>query len=358
MAETRKIVARVTGIDPLLQKPFGRSLAEAHQPPIVTFQNGETARLDPADPRTIVMADLIEDAREASIPLYIELDAATLLISDLRIPIDGIIKAITPDASGNMEIEIEISHAVHVLRKENAEFERLLGVAREAMARHERVALTERDNEGIIDIRLTTPEAPAASPQTARPFEGAIARPVSPTRAKQLFDMLAARSCVPATVLPPCIPFLFPDDGCWGRAHEMCRLIIAQNEVPSKVWIYGQLRVNTRNNPNCYVRWGWHVAPTLQVQTGPSVETQVVDPSLFGVPVDQVRWKGVQGDASARLAPSDASAFYRDPAGNIQTDPSYAQTNQVLARYRLQLKQRATSGVGPPPYAHCHVATV
>ena len=43
---------------------------------------------------------------------------------------------------------------------------------------------------------------------------------------------------------------------------------------PRKAWIdnsYGVLlHVSTKNNPQCYVEWGWHVAPTLWVR-GPSL---------------------------------------------------------------------------------------
>jgi hypothetical protein len=60
-------------------------------------------------------------------------------------------------------------------------------------------------------------------------------------------------------------------------------------------------------------------------------------------------YKGVQGDPSATLTDSDASIFYL--WGNV-TDPTYAQTNTVLAFYRLQLQNRSIQ-LGPPPYANC-----
>jgi hypothetical protein len=160
-----------------------------------------------------------------------------------------------------------------------------------------------------------------------------------------------ATSCDPLTVPAPCIPFLYPDDGCWGRAHEMCRLMINMGRKPKKVWIQGNLNVPTRNNPTCHVGWGWHVAPTLCVR-GPGFckhKEMVIDPSLFTTPVSKSTWKGVQGDPDATLTDSAASIFYL--WGNI-TDPTYVQTNQVLATYRLQLQNRAIQQ-GPPPYANC-----
>ncbi len=97
--------------------------------------------------------------------------------------------------------------------------------------------------------------------------------------------------------------------------------------------------------------WGWHVAPTLCVR-GPiffQSQPMVIDPSLFTTPVSESTWKGVQGDPSATLTGTDASIFY--VWGNV-TDPTYAQTNTVLAFYRLQLQNRSIQ-LGPPPYANC-----
>lgn len=178
---------------------------------------------------------------------------------------------------------------------------------------------------------------------------------ITPQRAHQLFALVNSRLCCPASSPAPCIPFLFPDDGCWGRAHEMCRLMIADGAQPEKVWIYGNLQVQSRNKPDCVVRWGWHVAPTLQVNTGSAVETWVVDPSLFAEPVRQSTWFGVQGDPSAQLVPSAASVFYRSSSGWTQDDPTYTRTNEVLETYRRELRLRSASASGPPPYFNCMV---
>jgi hypothetical protein len=71
---------------------------------------------------------------------------------------------------------------------------------------------------------------------------------------------MAATTCNPLTIPPPCIPFMFPDDGCWGRAHEMCRLMIAVGEQPNKIWIQGNLNVATRTTRTvpCTGAGTWH----------------------------------------------------------------------------------------------------
>jgi hypothetical protein len=179
-----------------------------------------------------------------------------------------------------------------------------------------------------------------------------VPAPVTPQRARQLFDLVNARLCCPASATAPCIPFAYPDDGCWGRAHEMCRLMINDGADPEKVWISGNLRVASANKPDCEVGWGWHVAPTLQVAVASGVETWVIDPSLFAGPVPQTTWAGIQGDPNAVLQPSSAATFYY---WSGTTDPTYAQTNLVLTTYRNNLKLRSASASGPPPYAACMV---
>ena len=168
------------------------------------------------------------------------------------------------------------------------------------------------------------------------------------------FDAMAATTCNPVAVPPPCIPFLYPDDGCWGRAHEMCRLMIAMGLHPRKVWIsLYPLITPTANHPDCHVVWGWHVAPILCVRNDrlwiwhwvrPS-RTMVIDPSLFHGPVTVAEWKSVQGNPAAALTYTAASDFKWG-----ETDPTYAKTDQVLADHRLLLLNRSNGPDGPPPY--------
>jgi len=167
---------------------------------------------------------------------------------------------------------------------------------------------------------------------------------------------MAATTCNPLTVPPPCIPFMFPDDGCWGRAHEMCRLMINMGVKPAKVWINcvgPLLKANTRNNPQCFVQWGWHVAPTICVWRWCWwflwSQEMVVDPSLFTTPVSKATWKGVQQNPNATLTDTDWTYFRQWG----ETDPTFSKTNTVLADYRLALLLRSQSLVGPPPYANC-----
>lgn len=363
------IVSRVMRIEP----PLDRSPAEmlrTERGLSVELEGGARVRLDPADPRSAGFAQILDGLSKHGLPVYLELNPATSTIARLLIPHITRIVGIRPIDDGVLGVELELSHARHVLRAGALDFEELERQLREALRTGATVLVTENDAHEIIDVRSHTPGRerpplpfPEPPPRKPWPWEWIRRlwgwpwwpwwwfRCMSMTKTQQVFDAMNSTSCNPLTVPVPCIPFLYPDDGCWARAHEMCRLMINMGISPRKVWIQGTLNTSTKNNPNCYVFWGWHVAPTVCVR-GPSffqTQRMVIDPSLFTTPVSESTWKGVQGDPSATLTDSSASIYYL--WGSV-TDPAYTQTNQVLAIYRLQLQNRAIQ-YGPPPYANC-----
>jgi hypothetical protein len=169
----------------------------------------------------------------------------------------------------------------------------------------------------------------------------ALLTPVISARAQQLFDLLASQ---------PQIPFQYPDDGCWARANEMCRILLLNQVTPGKAWIYGNLHVATKNSPACSVSWGWHVAPILSVtQADGTSANMVVDPSMFNQPATEATWKGAMHDPNAQLVETDASVFQRTVSGSIAYDPGYVLTQQTLRTYENELLVRVAED-GPPPY--------
>jgi len=341
----------------------------------VVLEGERRVRLDAGNPRSAGYAQILEGLSKLRTPVYLEVDPATSAVTRLLIPLVTRVLALRESNDG-VEVEVQYSHGRHLLRGGAADYEELLAAIRESERTGNLVTITENDAHEILDVRIYTPGPegpPVPFPKVGRPGRITSKRPwyqlifgwfwwicwffcswwrcIRLSRAEQAFNAMALTTCDPLTVPAPCIPFLYPDDGCWARAHEMCRLMINMGLTPRKVWISAntRLHVNTRNNPACYVEWGWHVAPTLCVRGPGWFQTQdmVMDPSLFTSPVDEPTWKGVQGDPLATLTPSDASDYLWG-----QTDPTYSQTNYYLSYYRLQLQNRALT-VGPPPYAAC-----
>src|ERR1700730_606417 len=372
MPNPNAVVSNVIRFEP----PRDRAPAEllrAERGLFVELEGGRRVRLDSADPHSVGFTQILDGLSKLRLPVYLEIDPATSVITRLLIPHVSRVVGVRQIDEGVLDVELELSHGRHVLRRGQPDFDEFERQLREAVTNRRPVIVTEDDGHNIIDIRPGPdvplppfpPEVPPLEkwpPRWIRDLLNRIwrwkwwpwwwFRCISMTKAQQVFDAMNATSCNPLTVPPPCIPFLYPDDGCWARAHEMCRLMINMALSPRKVWIRASLRlhVNTRNTPACYVEWGWHVAPTLCVR-GPSffqTQCMVIDPSLFTTPVSKATWKGVQGDPNATLTDSDASQYW--PNGG--TDPTYSDTNIRLAYYRLQLQNRAIQH-GPPPYANC-----
>ncbi|MCB0368420.1 MAG: hypothetical protein KDD45_03025 [Bdellovibrionales bacterium] len=104
------------------------------------------------------------------------------------------------------------------------------------------------------------------------------------------------------------IPFRYPIDGCYARAHAMAQIAEKENITTGKVFIVGYLRVKTDSTNYPLVEWGWHVAPIVVVedgkqdQVGPQREhnvqyknykIMVLDPSLANKPLSIAEWKNI-----------------------------------------------------------------
>lgn len=374
MPNPNAIVSTVIRIEPPLDRAAAAVL-RAERGRSVELEGGRRVQLDPGNLQSAGFAEVLNGLSQRHLPVYVEIDPAKSTITRLLIPHITRVMNVRPIDEGTLGVELESSHARHVLWRGGADFAELEKQLQEAQRSGGTVILTEDDAHNIIDVRSFRPgpdgpdlpfPRPEFPPQIPLPrdwirdlldwFRNRCWWPwcwflcLSPTKAQQIFNAMSATSCTPLSVPAPCIPFLYPDDGCWARAHEMCRLMFNLGRSPKKVWIAGNLHVSTRNNPNCSVYWGWHVAPTLCVR-GPGFfqsQSMVIDPSLFTTPVSKATWKGVQGDPGATLTDSDASQYW--PYGG--TDPTYSDTNLRLAYYRLQLQTRAIQQ-GPPPYANC-----
>jgi hypothetical protein len=319
MPNPNAIVALVVRTDPPLEKLSGAEFFRRHpNGASISFEGDRTARLYPQD-RAAGMLEILEQLRQMRLPVYVEVDPATRGIMRLLIPLLTRVAAIGEAGAEEFRVDLEASHARHRLKRTNPDFGELLEILRAALAKKTWLIVTETDDHEIIDARPSPhePKLPEPSPERAKERPSWFRRfcrrwfcwlcCVSHRRATHLFALCSATSCDPLTVPAPCIPFLYPDDGCWARAHEMCRLMIAAGARPRKVWIDGNLHVNTKNNPQCFVDWGWHVAPIICVRRLFRAEYLVIDPSLFTTPVTEATWKGVQGDPNATLTNTDAS---------------------------------------------------
>jgi hypothetical protein len=346
MERQKKLVDRVVGVSKETEAPAGR---EERLPERLTvrFRAGSAGLLDMTNPRAAHWQSRIAAAQGKNEPVYVEIDDETRVITNVRIPRRYRVERIGADEHGNLRVQLRGSQAVRVLLRSAPNFHAMRAHLEAAAADgSERLVTDTRDEHEIIDVR--TPETDSEEPSEPAP-PAPDDPPVSPARAAELFELMAGESCSPANPSSTCIPFLYPDDGCWVRAHIMCHLMRdgTPAEDPEKVWISGSLDAPTANHPDCRVLWSWHVAPTLMVTLTSGNEKRVIDPSLLPSPESISSWKGRQGDPGATLQETSWTAY--NFAGDT-TAVTLAQAHAAMQYYRDELRDR-TLDLGTPPYS-------
>jgi hypothetical protein len=375
MPNRNAIVSKGIRFDPQLDRAPAEML-EGEGGLSVVFDGERRAVLDAKDPRSVGFVEILDSLRELHRPVYLEIDPATSAITRLAIPLVGHVVDLRPDESGVLQVGLDTSHAVHRLSLGGPEAVELQRRLRDALDTRRPIILVDDDAHEILEIREFVP-GPDDEPLPPFPEKPEFWRvpliwswlhviwwwpywpwwwvyAVSMNRAQGFFDAMQATNCEPLTASAPCIPFMYPDNGCWARANEMCRLMAAMGETSRKVWITRSpakpLHGVTRNHPQCFIEWRWHVAPTILVRSSWffPLRRMVVDPSLATGPLTKDDWRLVMQDSTASLVDSDASQYqYYDG-----TDPTFSQTNTDLQVFRLALKARSLL-IGPPPYAAC-----
>ena len=324
-------------------------------PITVMFTGGASAVLPVTDPHYRGNARLLNDLQQMSIPVYAELAPGGNSIQRVLVPRTVKVSSISRDPDGSASVELFVSHALHTLNAANPDFDELLAALEDARTKGTVVLVTEDEpHHEIIDVRPAPHNALAEAPVEEPPV---VTRPVTMARATEMFQLVAGNTCDPIDATNTCIPFLYPDNGCWGRASEACRLIIGAGEQPAKLWIFGHMLVQTTNSPDCQVPWIWHVAATLDVLSECGNQTMVIDPALCAAPVPVAEWTARLGNPSTPK-PSAASVFLmQSPCGPIEMDATFVKTADVLATFRAQLLARSLSSAGPPPYSKCEITS-
>ncbi|MFC1835098.1 protein-glutamine glutaminase family protein, partial [Thermodesulfobacteriota bacterium] len=254
MPKPNAIVDRITGLSPKVPAPAADFMREAPEGVTVEFAGGQTAKLDPKDARSPGYAEILDELRDMEAPVYAEVDPETQAITKVVIPLTTRVWTLKDMESGDLDVALEMSHARHVLKQDNPEFQEISQALKNAQADDLTVIVTETDENEIIDVRMGPNRAGVAEPAGPLAEESRRApTEVTPAKAKSLFEKAKGKSCDPRGIAEPCIPFVYPKDGCWVRAHEMCRLMMEDGVEPGKVWIYAHsvLEVRTPNDPSC-----------------------------------------------------------------------------------------------------------
>lgn len=148
-----------------------------------------------------------------------------------------------------------------------------------------------------------------------------------------LYQKIVNQSC--GSTSYNCIPFRYPVDGCFARAHAMRRILLANGYDCQKIFLYGNLAAKK----GCCVTWGYHVAPLVYVSTSSGTVTKVLDPSLFNSPVSIETWVSGCLNSSCWSAVRETSRqitdgkyiFCSEDGSVAMTDNSYSITDCVCS---------------------------
>lgn len=326
---------------------------------VVTLGKGAKYLLPAQDVRLPLLEQFFESAHHDGARLYFEGNGDRL--NFVRPTISGHILSLEESSTGEIEVEISNSHAIHLLRSDNPEFDELAKLLKEAHGAGSLITIVER--RGIIavqpdDGKMLLTEAEVVPPGRLSLLEAAVLPPVIDWKVvAQVFQTIVLQDCPVANVQPPCIPFTYPTNWCWTRAHAMARTMRMRHDItPGKLWIRGRLRAQTLNDPDCHVRWGWHVAPVLMTRPegGGAEFPVVIDPSMFDQPVPQERWVTAQGDPNAILNSTSWEVYNYTTGGAELRDETFSLVDDGLRSARRNLLAQIADD-GPPPYANCTI---
>jgi hypothetical protein len=145
------------------------------------------------------------------------------------------------------------------------------------------------------------------------------------------------------------IPFDYPLDGCYARAHKMALDMDDMGIISGKAFIEGDMYVDTKMTE---AEWSYHVASLIMVKkNGKNIPT-IIDPVLFDHPVSYDEWKGLllKNPKSKKTSEYFTKRFNYDPDSRHSDLYNYSeddldnmnQTNRGNARLKdmMQVMQQ------------------
>ncbi|MCX7097735.1 MAG: protein-glutamine glutaminase family protein [Methylococcales bacterium] len=172
---------------------------------------------------------------------------------------------------------------------------------------------------------------------------------LSEKEANQLFKELKANKN---------IPFDYPVDCCYSRAHSMCRTIENKGIGCQKLWYFDQGWGTNDGKASLHphkpdgsavsfpdsvtgnsepIAWVYHVAPTVKVKKADgTIQDMVMDPSLADRPLTKDEWKTIQGNPKGAYEEvTDSNPYFSNKKlGYYEPDPDMKETCAQLEKHK------------------------
>lgn len=147
--------------------------------------------------------------------------------------------------------------------------------------------------------------------------------------------------------------WLYPDDGCYARATLAARrMALLGLPSPKKIFIFGDLEIETSNSPDGKVWWWYHVAPTYRTGDGADL-AWVIDPAIAPRgPLPLQKWIQLQAQdaATAEVAICEIGTY--EPGSSCLT-PSPGDSDSAITdeQWFLDLEWGRQLDLGREPRA-------
>ena len=133
--------------------PTAARLERIEKPVVVRIGKDIEGTLDIANPRDAVWLDIMRSLYAAGRPVYVELDRSGRITQFLQ-PLEQPVGEMREIENGDVQVELVLSHAVHVLRRSHPQFKQLQELLRDAQRDGKLVWVIETpDSHEILDVR-------------------------------------------------------------------------------------------------------------------------------------------------------------------------------------------------------------
>jgi len=329
--------------------PGTRTIRFADQDPVLLVPGASESAAD------LCVIELLHKIRK---PAFVEINDKRVITRALA-PKVTTVTGIESDGEGWFHVRLASSATRHMIPHETGHDREMLGLLQAAAKEGTTLRVTAGPDDGVIlDVHPDTPDrsVPVAD---ITPEDQVIAGVslVSEARAREFIGKhFKPNMCHLPRVNGGCMPFQYPDDFCWAVAQRITEWLAAEKDrfVAGKVWLFGDLQVDTPNKEDCQQKWDFHVASFVR-RSELHDDLLVFDPVVSltdAIPVADWR-KKVRGEQAERQITE--ARVYRKGKSDAGTFVHDGQVDDDLTMMRCALRRRAAGKVAPPPFDHCLV---
>ena len=186
MNNQKKLIEGVHSFSPARENWVGIPAESLPNKLTLQFDSGQAGILDLKDPLSALWAKMIDRQTQAHLPVYVEIDEESNVITSVLIPRIFSVQKLETDDRGNLLVHLEQSQAIHAVLASNPNFESMRdSLQAAAYDGSERLITATLSDLEIIDVRLP-PEHPGDSEDDPPAPEDDP--PVSPERSIEIFN--------------------------------------------------------------------------------------------------------------------------------------------------------------------------